>query len=339
MDLSLKTFKQRYQERLLKFLWEQWSALGVAGEIGAEDNRIIDPEALLLFTCVVGRHDPRLFDEVLDWLQENGQFISVTRLKRIAQKESSKGIRSLGAIAALLAKGTEMPKWKQLAETIGPLDQPEPFFYNEAGEPIAVLREPEPHFARFGYHRGPLRLRGYSQKFQPTERTNLVLQLRALLGMNVRCEIVAYLLTHEAAHPSQIAREVYYFDRGVQSTLVDMLASGIVQLQTFGREKRYGLKRELWLTLLSQAEPAPKWMTWPPLFSALERVWLRLNDPKLLELDPLLQSSELRQLMVENRPSIERAGLGMDLSDDRQFLGESYLPVFIADMTRLVQKL
>lgn len=339
MNLSLKTFKKSYREQVLKFLWRQWSALGVAGDTMDQDNRIVDPEALLLFTCSMGRHDPRLFDEVLDWLQENGQFISVTRLKRIMQAESSAGKPVLGAIAALLAKGAEAPRWKQLAETIRPLDDPEPLFYNEAGEPIAVLGEPEPHFAHYGYLRGPLRLRGYSQKFRPTEPANLLLQLRALLGMNVRCEIVAYLLTHETAHPSQVARDAYYFERGVQNTLVDMSASGIVQLRTSVREKHYWLKQEQWLTLLNQAEPTPKWVTWPPLFKALELVWSKLNDPKLLELDSLLQSSELRQLMVGIRPSIERAGFGNDLSDDRQYLGEAYLPVFIADMTNVIGRL
>jgi hypothetical protein len=32
------------------------------------EEHAADPEALLLFTFEVGRNDPRLFDEVLDWL-------------------------------------------------------------------------------------------------------------------------------------------------------------------------------------------------------------------------------------------------------------------------------
>ena len=87
MNQPLKTFKQEYQNLLLNFLWRQWSALGVAGQAGGEDVRIIDPEALLLFTCTLGRHEPRLFDEVLDWLRENGRFINVMRLKRILQSD------------------------------------------------------------------------------------------------------------------------------------------------------------------------------------------------------------------------------------------------------------
>ena len=83
MNQSLKIFKAEYQNHLLNFLWRQWSSLGVAGQSRGDDVWIIDPEALLLFTFTLGRHEPRLFDEVLDWLQANGRFINILRLKRI----------------------------------------------------------------------------------------------------------------------------------------------------------------------------------------------------------------------------------------------------------------
>jgi hypothetical protein len=336
MNQSLRRFKDEFQNLLLNFLWRQWSALGVAGQASGEDVWVIDPEALLLLTCTMGRHEPRLFDEVLDWLQENGRFINIMRLKRILRTEKFAGERTLAAVAACLSKGTEALKWKLLAESVQPTSVTAEFFISPDGKPLPVLGEPEPYFARYGFRRGPLRLRGYSQRFRPTQPTNLALQLRALFGINVRCEIVLYLLTHEAAHPSQIAREAYYFERAVQGTLVDMSQSGIVQLRSSGREKHYWLLQKHWAALLNRPEQFPQWITWPPLFSALERIWLKLNDPRLEALDPLLQSSELRQLMVEVRPAFERARFDKNLSDDRQYLGEKYLPVFLSDVTRLL---
>src|SRR5258708_3265973 len=169
MNQPLKTFKQEYQNLLLNFLWRQWSALGVAGQASGEDAWIIDPEALLLLTCTLGRHEPRLFDEMLDWLRENGRFMNVMRLKRILQMEKFAGERVLAAVAGVLAKGTEATKWKMLANSV---DQPaaeEIFFFAPDGKPQPVLGEPEPHFARCGFRRGPLRLRGYSQKFRPSQ--------------------------------------------------------------------------------------------------------------------------------------------------------------------------
>ncbi len=336
MNPLLTEFRDKYRELLLGFLWRQWSALGVAGQSRSDDRWIVDPEALLLLTCTMGRHEPRLFDEAIDWLQSNGPFINILRLKRILRTEKFAGGRVLAAVAGLMSRGAEVLKWKKLAASAEPAISPERLFFAKDGQALPILGDPDPHFAVYGLTRGPLRLRGYSQPFRPTQRTNLQLQLRALFGINVRCEIILYLLTHEAAHPSQIARDAYFFPRAVQNTLVEMSRSGIVHLRSSGREKHYWIKADHWAVLLNGDEQFPKWVTWPPLFSALERIWLRLNDPKLLALDPLLQSSEVRQLMTEVRPSIERAGFDKALSDDRQYLGETYLPVFLADVTRLL---
>lgn len=337
MNKQLKIFKEEYQSLLVNFLWRQWSALGVAGQADAGDNWIIDPEALLLFTCTIGRCEPRLFDEVLDWLRENGRFINGMRLKRMLRMESFAGERALGAVASVLAQGAEAMKWRLLAKTPPPFTTTEAFFFGPDGRPLPVVGESEPGFARFGFRRGPLRLRGYSQKFRAAQPSNLALQLRALFGITARCEIVLYLLTHEAAHPSQIAREAFFFDRAVQGTLVDMLQSGVVQLRSRGREKHYWLLQKPWADLLNRPEPFPLWITWPPLFSALEKIWLKLNDPRLETLDPLLQSSELRQLMMEVRPAFERARFDRALSDDRNYVGEKYLPVFLEDVSKLLQ--
>lgn len=337
MNASLIKFKGEYLTGVLDFLWRQWSALGVAGRVRASDDWVVDLEALLLLTCSMGRYDARLFDEMLDWLQVNGWMVNVMRLKRILRTEQFAGGPVLAAIAGLLAKGAETPKWKQLAALYPRPAVSEPMFFSEDGQPIPVVGEPETSFGRYGWQRGPLRLRGYAQAFRPTEAASLILQLRALLGISVRCEIVVYLLTHEAAHPAQIAREAYYFERAVQGTLVDMSRSGVIQVRAANREKRYWLKADEWLRLLHRADqPVPRWVTWPPFFSALEQIWLGLNDSNLLDLEPLLQASEVRQLMAKVRPALERAGFDRRLSDDRQHLGESYLPVFIADVKKLL---
>ena len=44
---------------------------------------------------------------------------------------------------------------------------------------------------------------------------------------------------------------------------------------------------------------------------------MRLQDEELHALGSLLQASEVRQLMMKVRPSLERAGFDRELSDDR----------------------
>jgi hypothetical protein len=44
-----------------------------------------DPEALVVFTLEVARDDPRLFDELLDWLVANERLVSVRRLRAMCR--------------------------------------------------------------------------------------------------------------------------------------------------------------------------------------------------------------------------------------------------------------
>src|SRR3954466_3464363 len=76
--MSVAALREEVASRSRDFAWDQWTQIGVSGHAPAvADRRAIDPEALLLFTLEAARSDPRLFDEVLDWLLLNEQLISV----------------------------------------------------------------------------------------------------------------------------------------------------------------------------------------------------------------------------------------------------------------------
>jgi len=336
MNPSLHEFSNQFLDKLLDLIWGQWTALGVSGYSASDDPRLIDPEALLLATCSFGRYEPRLFDEALDCLQENGWTINTQRLSTLLRDEQWSGAPVLAAVAGWLSTGKYALKWRRLSNHPPRNAAPEELFRLKDGRPSPVVGEPEPHFAGYGFQRGPLRLRGHSQAFRPLDRRNLVVQLRALCGVNVRAEVIAYLLTHETGHPTEIAKAAYYHKRTVQDALVEMSRSGVVDIRPSGREKHYWLRTNEWQTLLQRPDALPQWVCWPPYFSAMERIWQRIHDPKLDGLDALALSSVLRQLMVEVRPSIERAGFDKTLSDDRQYLGERYLSVFLADVIKLL---
>ena len=112
MKTSLTNFRDRLVERILQFLWRQWSALGVAGHARTDDSWIIDPEALLLFSTVVARHDARLFDETLDWLHLNDSWISLQRLGTMIKEYALGDMAVLAAMSEHLAGQTGHSKWK-----------------------------------------------------------------------------------------------------------------------------------------------------------------------------------------------------------------------------------
>ena len=339
MDISLTEFKSTVLNDLLDFLWRQWSALGVAGQGASEDHRVIDPEPLLLLSLTVCRYDARLFDEILDWLTVNGAFVNVQRLKNLEKQYDFQCKAQLSAVSELLGKKSSYAlKWKNLATSPTPKTS-EPLFYMKDGKPLPLAHEYAPEFKVHGLLRGPLKLRGYSQPFPTKGMPSLLLRLRALLGVNARCELLCLLGSAEEIHPSGIARQTGYFPRTIQNALVDMARSGVVEMRSSNREKKYWLHPGTLDNLLRPEGLPTTWINWSPLFRALEMLWLGLIDPKRQDLEPLLLASEFRQLTIKMRPMLGEAGWAMHLRNESAYKGKEYAKVFVQDMTALLERL
>jgi len=339
MDTSWIEFRAAVLDRLLDFLWRQWSALGVSGHRAVEERRVIDPEPLLLLSLTVCRYDARLFDEILDWLMVNGAFLNVQRLKNIEKQADFQCKAQLSAVSELLGKNSNFAlKWKSLSGAYS-LEEAEPLFFMKDGRPLPVPADLSPEFSPHGLLRGPVRLRGNSQPFSTQATSTLLLRLRALLGVNSRCELLCLLGATEEIHPSDIARQTGYFARTTQGALAEMARSGVVQVRSANREKRYWLQPGVLDSLLRPEGVPTPWSNWSPLFRALEVLWLGLIEPKRQDLEPLLLASELRRLGRDMRPLLGEAGWGMRLRDDRAYLGENYLEVFFQDVKEILEQL
>lgn len=339
MGISLTEFRATVLNRLLDFLWRQWSAVGVAGQSAPEERRVVDPEPLLLLSLTVCRYDPRLFDEILDWLTTNSDFINAQRLKNLRQQFDFTCTVELSAVAELLGKKSSSSlKWKTLSSSHS-LANSEPLFFLKDGKPLPLPPEHAPEFAAHGLLRGPVKLRGYSRPFPVQGMATLLLRLRALLGVNSRCELLCLLGSRDEIHPADVARQTGYFARTTQSALVDMARSGVVEMRSGNREKMYWLRPGILDKLLRPEGLPTAWVNWSPLFRALEILWLGLIDPKRQNLDPLLLASELRRLTMAMRPLLGEAGWGMHLRNETAYKGEEYAAVFVQDMTALLERL
>jgi len=339
MDISLTEFKATVLNGLLEFLWRQWSSLGVAGQDVPEERRVIDPEPLLLLSLTVCRYDARLFDEILDWLTVNGAFMNAQRLKNLAEQFEFHGTAQLSAVSELLGKkSSHALKWKTLSAS-HTLEPPEPLFYLKDGKPLPLSSDHAPEFSTHGLLRGPVKLRGYSRSFPTQGIATLLLRLRALLGVNSRCELLCMLGSRDEIHPSDIARQTGYFTRTTQNALVDMARSGVVEMRSSNREKMYWLQPGLLDNLLRPDGVLTPWVNWSPLFRALEMLWLGLIEPKRQNLDPLLLASEFRRLAIAMRPLLGEAGWGMHLRNESAYRGEEYGIVFVQDTTALLERL
>ncbi|AMV70929.1 hypothetical protein DBW_0532 [Desulfuromonas sp. DDH964] len=84
-------------------------------------------------------------------------------------------------------------------------------------------------------------MRNLSQPFPSEGIPALLLRLCALLGVNLRCEILCLLGSVDEIHPSLIAKLIGQNPRSTQNVLVEMVRSGVVQVRTSSREKIYSL--------------------------------------------------------------------------------------------------
>ena len=310
METSLTNFRSQLREALSSFLWRQWSALGVSGHASSTpDPWSIDPEALLLFSTVVARHDARLFDEILDWLQLNAEALNLQRLSRL-QKDHGLGEPTvLAAIASQLTKNKAHPKWRPIA-TRTPAPQigtePRPLFSH-----LPVLGCGDETWLTWGWRRPPVELRGLSQAPQPDRPATFVFKLRNLFGLQTRAEVIAWLLAHETGHPAEIARDTGYFRGSIQSVLNELAASGHVFSLRVGREKRFGIRHDEWRFLLTWSEGIefPRWLPWDCVLALLQRVHLMLENPRFEGVSSAVQDIELNRAISPALGPLTKAGL------------------------------
>jgi hypothetical protein len=330
---------------MVDLLWHQWSAMGVAGYARPDENRIIDPEALILTTTRFGRHDSRLMDESIDWLVKFGNRISLQRLQGL--NKNWPGVadpRVLTAIAEVLGRQVAHRKWRVLVDESVEEPEPEAFFLGRDGKPAPHFKEEDPVFAKHGLMRGSLDLRGMSQPPDPRNRQNLIITLRALLGVNARAEIIAWLLTHESGHPAAIARSTGYFSKSVQQILNEMAESGQVASIRIGREKHFSLsRRETWQALLcpagDDAAAFPEWVEWMPLFSAVTHFAETLGKPGLDQASGHFQAAKLRDALTDCTPALAQAGRIHTMQAKSGLRGSELINALMGDLESLLDEI
>lgn len=338
MTPSLSDFKPMLRDRLLDLLWRQWTALGVTGHASPWRQTPIDPEALLLVSCSLARHDARLFDAILDWLSVNGRYLNVQRVRRLLTDLPFAGETVFAALAATINTSESTVKWARSAKPASRKNETsaQPLFFLQNGKPLPVLRSPDAVFAAHGFLRESYENRGTAHAFQTQGSATLILKLRALIGVSARCELLTYLLLNPYGSPRAMARACGYYPATVIKALAEMTESGYLSSRAEGRQRHYSLASDRWRELLIGSEH-PAWVTWPSLFSALEQLWLFLNAPERADQSPLAQASSLRRLLRASvNDNLARSGVGVPVFACDLHSGETLLPHFLTRIRELL---
>lgn len=338
MNNSLTNFRSQLIERLLQFLWRQWSALGVAGHARTDDPWIIDPEALLLFSTTIARHDARLFDEILDWLHTNGAWINLQRLGSIQKEEGLGDPGILAAIAEHLSRESAHHKWKILIRRAESPDSEPAQLLRQLFPDVPVLHEPDPVFLKRAWERGPVKLRGMSQSPRPDQAATFLFKLRALFGRQARAEVIAWLLFNESGHASEIARQTSYFPRTVQLVLNELSESGHVRAVRSGREKDFTINTSEWRFLMTwkNDDAFPLWIAWAPLFKVITTFLETLSIPGIDERSERFQGIHFRDALDAALPALKRAGISSGFRSSPDLRGKELIESIFSDIDHLL---
>ena len=249
--------------------------MGVAGGARAEEKWVIDPEALLIFSLQITRYEPRLFDEILDWLVENGKRIDIQRLRGILKRKDAMTKRLISAVACYVSQEskTNGRKWRTLSslnkKKSGAPD--EMLFIIKKGKPYPKVKREAAVFKEYGFVREDISLRTMTKPVSVNTQNNIRFLLRALFGIGSRAECILYLLTHE-----------------------------------------YWLSQERWWEFLFgmnfEEIKKPVWLDWISLYSALMNVWSVLNEVEKSKSD-YMRSSKLREAMETISLEFEKSQL------------------------------
>src|SRR3984957_18684989 len=147
--MQISEIRDEVSQGLLGFAWRQWAQVGVSATVEGADPWAVDPEALILFTIGIARRDPRLFDEMLDWMALNHTLLSAQRLRNLAGRYPLPP----GLVAAVTAWTRQTAAVSVLvSDRADPVQDGEPVFSPEV---LAFVSKQDLVFAQHGFIRPP----------------------------------------------------------------------------------------------------------------------------------------------------------------------------------------
>jgi hypothetical protein len=319
--MSLTESRDRLLDAVVDLLWAQWTELGVGGTKGTSAS-IIDPEALLAATSLFGRYEPRLFDEVLDWLAAHSDVLDVTRLRRVSSVHQLGDRRLLAVLVDFMRERSSSDKWSGAAERALAREEPEPYapqplFRTPDGGALPVLGTPDAFFATHGFERPDLTLRGLSVPPDPRRGTLARPRLRALTGQGVRAEVLLYLSTHDHAHGRLVAERTAFSQRQVAEYLAGLARAGLAESWEDGRRLEY----RLLAPLAAMGADAAPYVDWIGAFGVIAELWTILTGAAL-EPGDYRASTVLRSGLDGVRKELPVEGFSLGLPEPGRYPGE-----------------
>ena len=286
------------------------------------DRWAIDPEPLLVTTLRIGPRDPRLFDEVLDWLRENGRLISVQRLVNLTRGMPEERQMADAALAWAGAHAPTLHAWHRR-------DPGEPKGLMEVGQ--VRVAEADPVLEENGVRWPLVRPSRKSASPDLALRSGLCFRFRYLLGVGARAEVVRFLWSSREGGGStarRIAESSGFAKRNVQEVLNSLGELDTLIVEPRGNEYVYGLRPAGWADVLGipideARDRGTYFLDWIALSRVLARTVAFVDQAATTEPSDYLLSSRGRDLVGSISDELLRLGIEVPRIDKGD--GEAFL--------------
>jgi hypothetical protein len=327
--MQISDLRATVNQGLLDFAWRQWSQIGVSASVTGNDQWAVDPEALILFTLGIARWDPRLFDEVLDWIALNQKTLSLQRLRNLTARFPV----DVGLIGAAVAWARESVPTGVVASQER-ASQAHPKAIEQVKRPVfgadvlGFVARADPVFAEHGFIRPVVVRSGKSREPDPRRPVNFAFRLRHLFGPGSRSEVMRVLLTYRDGplDAARIADEAAFAKRNASEALAAIAASGAISAKWSGNERHFRARQELWATLLGIDE-LPVFVSWVHLLPATLEISIWLDEKAATTESDYLLGSRARTLIDKVGRDLEIAGVDIPQPPSG---GSAYLPSLAA---------
>jgi DNA-binding transcriptional ArsR family regulator len=289
-------------EIIEKTMWGQWAALGAYVTVEACRRCVVDPEALLVATCTLGRSDIRLFDEALDWLVINHELLRPSRLTRTAREFGPEAQRILGAAAEFISERTGsnlLPGVKKAAQASIAGAEEEYLFPSARNRKPIKGRERQKAFLEWGLLRGEPRIREHSGTPDLENPANIMIRMRMLYGASSRAEILTYLFAGQPGNSHEIARRIKYDQAGVYRELEKLVKAGMVSKHKNNRDANYWIDRNKFAESLAIEGEWPVFLVWGDVYRAYYLVLKDIQEHPEEYDDRFLAAERMRELTPE----------------------------------------
>ena len=278
--MYLQKLSTKWNKNINEFLWNEWSSIGVPGNVRENSNTIVDVEALFVFSLHQARFDVRLFDEIFDWVIKNDRWLSFQRIKTYArQYEGDEIKRILQAFSRSVYSATGNIRWKMFLNLADTNDNiPCPFFLNTDTSELPIPGSYDENFKSSGWLRSHINIRNKSSDIPFESEKNLLFKLRTLFGITPRSEILAYLICKERVSASEIINSTGYSKPSVYDTLADLTTGKFINQYNKNGSMKYFVDLNRWKKFLSIDNPLPVWIDWQRVFVPLYKFSLFLIE-------------------------------------------------------------